>query len=309
MRYAQYSKEGNNVFFDYYYPTSNTIGTGFGLFNIVTQNRTGRVVTAEVNTNTVNNLTFMGNISSNVYYSDGTPVQPKEKTSNDKHHIASFEFLSVGGFAGKVLMENAQLNLKNVSFNDFYLQGARDAAGLVGHVDLSSSNGKVTITDCFSNGLKVDAGLYAAGCIEKIVNGQLVVDGFDLEFESIKNYKHKDDGWDCNGASGIVAVVSGNNNPMTFKNITIGDQSVPSYIGFTGDGTQYGNNNVETIMAGGFIGDTRSKSPIVIENCTAYNLNVYGHRAAAFVGHILPGANTSLTIYNCHVYNTLGDPQ
>ena len=311
MQYAQYGKDTDKSWFDYdtYYPGYNTQETGFGLFNNITENAKGRVTDDEQNTNTINRITLKGNISTYIYKPDGTLVESSYQDTQNR--VTDPRYLTAAGFAGRDIYNvNAQFNFENVLLTDLYVKSSKYAAGLLSLVNPNNDNGKITIKHCSTSNLEIEGGLYAAGCIGRFMKGQLEVDDLDLKFKSIKNDKFSSDTWnqngEKNGVAGIVASVNSQLIPMTFKNVTLGDKTKTSYIGYT-DGTKYKNKDQETVFAGGLVGDTRSKSPIVMENCTAYNLNVYGHRAGVFAGHIYPQAQTTSTIYNCHAINTLGD--
>lgn len=312
MQYAQYGKDTDKSWFDAdaYYPGYNSQETGFGLFNNITENAKGRVTDDEQNTNTINRITLKGNISTYIYKPDGTLVESSYQDTQNR--VTDSRYLTAAGFAGRDFYNvNAQFNFENVLLTDLYVKSSKYAAGLLSLVNPNNDNGKITIKHCSTSNLEIEGGLYAAGCIGRFMRGQLEVDDLDLKFKSIKNDKFSSDTWntngiDKNGVAGIVASVYSQQIPMTFKNVTLGDKTKTSYIGYT-DGTKYNNKDYETVFAGGLVGDTRSKSPIVMENCTAYNLNVYGHRAGVFAGHIYPQAQTTSTIYNCHAINTLGD--
>ncbi len=223
-------------------------------------------------------------------------------------------FLAVGGLCGINDAAQGNLTLSNIIMDNLSITGTNRSGGMFGYIDLNNNSNNsytVKVSDCTSDDLKINSGLYAAGIVGRINRCKFNVENTNIVFTSIKidpfcssSYAL---GWEKNGAGGIVGFID-NIGDLDFSNVNVGSELKSAYIGYS-DRTKYlyNDNNKQTVMTGGMIGDTRTSAAMRIASCYVYNLNLYGHRVGGIIGHSKPGSMTAITIHDCHVINTLGD--
>lgn len=297
--YKMESNSNDGYEFEYYYPGNTT--NGFGLINAIKSYNDDKAFS---------NITLTGNVFHNVIDAASDRGDSIVYRKFIDENISGY-FLAVGGLCGINNAAQGNLTLSNIIMDNLSITGTNRSGGMFGYIDLNKNSNTVKVSDCTSDDLKINSGLYAAGIVGRIRGCKFNVENTNIVFTSIKidpfcssSYPF---GWDKNGAGGIVGFID-NIGGLDFSNVNVGSELKSAYIGYS-DRTKYlyNDNNKQTVMTGGMIGDTRTSADMRIASCYVYNLNLYGHRVGGIIGHSKPGSMTAITIHDCHVINTLGD--
>ena len=300
-----------------YIATANT--AGLGLFNITTMKSPSE-------TNSVNNFALDGSIFYDVYvastgaqsqYLYGAYVNDRFETesprSDNVNNINKLTYLSVGGVFG---YSTTPYYIKNVTFSDFSVEGAKTAGGLIGYSrqkDNTISYIKYD-SDVDNNGyVNVVGGLQAGGLIGRIFDTKTEIIGDSSGFTDliIKNIEMKSQTPNeigltyfankITGVGGIVGSVwnsrGGNGTPGNENDdkYSISPQTRRLFI--TNINITKGNNaanisvrnnspsDMQFNSAGGFIGLCHSIL-VHIYDCKLTDVNVSANTAGGLIGRV-----------------------
>ena len=316
---AQASK---NDFTDYTadnsaHPTSSA---GFGLF-------TRLQMTGISSENSVQYIELSGSVFYDVYtiqgdkakynfaYYENDRTEGKEIVNGDTDDVTQRRtILSVGGLAGIV---NNNFYIKNVTFNNLSVEGAKSAGGLIGFVSIGDNNGSIIEydnADVKNKGyVNVVAGLQAGGLIGKVYRTKLdiigVSGGTDIIIKNIESKNSNPDeelsqmryGANMNtGVGGLIGICwaadktnNGNGSDEKFNtpigniqarqlfinNINIKKGTDPAII------RVLHNDGIKNNYAGGFVGSALNVW-LQITNSSIKEVNVEASIAGGFIGKI-----------------------
>ena len=297
---------------------------GFGLFNILEIN-------SATEANSVRNLILSGNIKYDVYTVSGTkstyPFTPytEERFENGNNSINganenTIDYatnLSVGGLAGYVFTKSGvPFYVKNITFDDLVVEGAKDAGGLFGLVYREAKATVACVIKYDSNitnkgSVSAIAGFAAGGLIGRMFKTDLSIigDTTDKTEIIIKDIIQKSETpneqilkWSANtftGAGGLIGSVWNSRNdgteqakihgvntvlskPLEIRNISIKKSSSGGNIKILNTSTahpEYFN------YAGGFIG-TAHDVILRMSNCTLDSVNVKANVSGGIIGEL-----------------------
>ncbi|MBQ9468213.1 MAG: hypothetical protein IJU52_04315 [Clostridia bacterium] len=291
---------------DYTFPTTG----GLGLFNNLKM--TG--VTKDGD-NYVQNLELSGSIFYDVYTIGGEKSQYNYGTGSKQ--VSLDTYCSVGGIAG--IATTGSFGIKDVTFNDFRVEGAKNAGGLVGYACMRNigTSSFIKYTDGVSSAgsVTVIGGHTAGGLIGRVYECRVEIYGADggtdivVKDISLKAQSLNDTGsvisgnWINNlttGAGGVIGsnfpyhkgnsgneqdvLRNGETSTISSKRTYIYDINVvagstPATIRVQNDTSNVSDINV----AGGFIGTTQN-TVLKIIRCKLQNVNVKANIAGGIIG-------------------------
>lgn len=323
-------REYNHLYVTSYIPvasnSSNAENTaGFGLFNRLNMNSASE-------SNSIQYLTLSGRVFYDVYkVADGNPATYKMSTfgSNDRTEASAINsdteditfrrnILSVGGLAGYVC---AKAYVRNVTFNNLSVEGAKTAGGLIGFIHLGDSS-SITVTIDYTEGVtnagwvNVVGGQQAGGLIGRIyravVNISGVSGGTDLIIKNIesKNSDPNEAGmyYFANINTGVGGVVgtcwasdktnngsSGSALGTTYTLQTGIKSGTTKKVSISNINVVKGESDANVCVlhdgdakynyAGGFVGSAHN-TYVKIEDCNLRGVNVSANTAGGFVGKV-----------------------
>ena len=302
-------------------------GAGFGLFNKLE-------ISGASSSNSVNYLKLSGSIFYDVYKIDGTQAGYKYANSKvasgtittdndaDRPDYApklgtgdetnGRTILSVGGIAGVI---NSKFYIRNVTFNDLEVEGAKTAGGLVGFVFINDTANQVSTID-YTTGItnagyvNVVGGQCAGGLIGRIYRAAVVIAGAsggtniivrNIESKNavpnetgLKYYANmttgvggligncwgKDRKSNKGGDDAGETVFSGNSSrKLHISNVNVVKGTSAANVRVRNDADSYNN------YAGGFVGSAHNVW-LKITDSKVIGVNVTGNAAGGFVGKV-----------------------
>ena len=319
MRYLEYNHKSVSKYIAVYSTSNEESTAGFGLF-------TRMDMSSPDSDNSVQYLTLSGKVFYDVYTiggavaaynfvsytskNDRTETGPAASDIGDENVTLRSSLLSVGGIAGFV---NKQFYIRNVTFNDFYVEGAKTAGGLIGFIYGAKSNGVVS-SIVYDNENVVNAGfinvvggLQAGGFIGRIVRAAVHIDGGASGKEVIiRNIESKNGNPDetglkyyanlNTGVGGLVGTCwaadsDGNESPTLTPAASIQVRSLfvngIKLVKGTNDANVrvLNDSGTKNNYAGGFVGSAHNVW-LKIENSGIRGVNVTANAAGGFVGKV-----------------------
>ena len=342
MRYLEYNHKFVTQYIAYA-PVTTTSGNpvpttmaGFGLFNRLN-------ITSASSSNCVQNLELSGSVFYDVYavatgaqanysyanFKDNDRSELKDLTdaTNTEDTTMRRTILSVGGLAGIV---NDKCYIKNVTFNDLYVEGAKNAGGLIGFLYTNTQTDNRRCNIAYESGVEnggfvnVVGGQCVGGLIGKIFRSAAQIDGASGGTDIvIKNIESKNtDPNETNlvyfanlnsGVGGIIGNCWGSDktgysyppsvtasisnkqqNELFINNINVTKGSSAANVRVLND--RSGNNDGRYNYAGGFVGSAH----YVYLKITYSNLkcvSVTANTAGGIVGKLTQ--HFYLEVFNC----------
>ena len=322
MNYREYNHKSVSAYIATASSTVNTDNTaGFGLFNRLNMTSSG-------SSNSVQYITLSGSVFYDVYTINGVQANYNFSTfgSNDRtensapnNNTEDMTFrrtiLSVGGLAGII---NEKAYIKNVTFDDLSVEGAKSAGGLIGFVHIGNTNIlQIEYGSGITNAgyVNVVGGLQAGGLIGRIYRTQVDIAGASGGTDIIiKNVESKNKNPDetgmyyfaniNTGVGGIVgtcwAIDKANNGTgngdsssslpsergnnissrkLFITNINVVKGDSAANVRVLNDG------ETKTNYAGGFVGSAHNTF-VKLKNCKLISVNVTANTAGGFVGKL-----------------------
>ena len=323
MNFREYNHKSVSSYIAYAESGNSQTTAGFGLFNRLNMD-------SPSSTNSVQYITLAGSIFYDVYTIAGAQVtynfanylnngsydrtETGNITNGDTENATQRRtLLSVGGIAG---VANNTFYIKNVTFNNLYVEGAKTAGGLIGFALQSLGGRNVSYitydsTQVTNAGfVNVVGGLQAGGFIGRIyrmaVDISGVTGGTDVIIREVasKNSSPNETNlkYYANLSTGVGGLVGtcwgadGNNDgfekptlspaaPVAVKRLFM--QNINVVKGTQAATIQVRNNSGATMnnYAGGFIGSAHNVW-IKLLNCNVEGVNVSANSAGGFVGKV-----------------------
>ena len=327
MNTSMYLYEKN---FDNYSKESSYNSVGFlttfaqNKFGIVSNNHTESF---EQNTDyQIHDLTISGTVKSDIIkHSDAAGGSATSATD-------TANAFNAGGFAGTIYISESgssrlprKYNFNKVNLSNLTVYGIKYAGGLLGYAYMMANPNatdwnttftnvspsgdqysKINIFNCTTSGLKISSAGYAGGLIGYADYCQVRIDNANIQFNKIEV---KPSGTDSAGAGALFGYAddtyycdtSKNQKGICISHVTIGKSGTPcSYIGYKDkDSTNYQTAMSGQILSGGVIGKAIGEQ-INIDDCTVYDVDVYGNRTGGVIGQV----TDSGTLLMNHIYIT-----
>ena len=340
MRYLEYNHLNVSKYIAVA-PADNSGMAGFGLFNKL-------IIASASSTNCVQYLELAGSIFYDVYKLAGDGGQASYNYApfkdNDRSELKDLKtgatntedatmrrtILSVGGLAGMV---NAKCYIKNVTFKDLSIEGAKYAGGLIGLLYTNATNNNNMCNIVYESGVanagyvNVVGGQCAGGLIGKIFKSAAQIDGAtggtDIIIRTIEAKDSNPDengltyfanmntgvgglignswGSDKSGAaypSSLASVTIDNKgqNPLYISNINIVKGTTAATIRVRND--RANNKDDRANYAGGFVGSVLYNY-LKITDCNVKGVNISANIAGGIVGRLTQ--HYYLEVFNCSV--------
>ena len=318
MNFREYNHKSVSAYIAIADAGSEKSTAGFGLFNYLKMNGPSA-------TNSVQYLTLAGSVFYDVYtiagvqakYNFANYVNDKDRTETGNISSGNTEdatlrrtLLSVGGIAGFV---GSQFYIKNVTFNDFCVEGAKTAGGMVGFTfqpNKSALVSKIVYDNAAVTNagyVSVVGGLQAGGLIGRIFRAGVEVEGVtggtDLivrdiasknsnpDESGLKYYANLNTGvggligtcWAADG-DGVEKPTLSPEAPIEVKRLFINNINVVKGT-YAATISVRNNSGTKNNYAGGFIGSAHNVW-IKITNSEIEGVNVSANIAGGFVGKV-----------------------
>ncbi len=289
----------------YYYPVSNDVACGFGLFNYQGQAGTYKnvILKGNVTTDLINHLAS----SNNDNYDAEKGYAPYLYTNGNMN---KGWLPATGSLFG---VSNESMTLQSVALQNVKVCGTKFTGGMIGY---HPNNKKISITNALagldSDKIIVKGGLTVGGLIGRKHQGEFEFDnanslGTPCSFnitevssactsmtDSLNYYNY--------GVGGLIGVSRGNNTQkLTIKNFTMGNNTTQTVL-----------SNVKcekaNIYTGGLFG-ILNRQYLEMDNCTINNMSVETQLAAGgIIGHWATSAhsyeNDKVLPYTSYITNT-----
>lgn len=305
---------------DNYCPPTGSY-SGFGFFNYLRQNRTGTGFSTPASNAPyqIHDLVISGNVSAQVYKTNGDILGYDYGTNNAANHKNNcYGIVAVGGLAGLAGDNNNDtIFVKGVKLDNLTVFGPKTAAGLIGYI----KNGETakTLYNCSSDKLVVSGGKEAGGLVGVVEGRNFTIDGkvginsnSVMKISSINIVSTKTGGTtniSTNGyttfknrtyyAGGVVARCE---NTLTIQNMDVGVLD-SSYYGFIGNSDRSEDTLNELSKNGDtYVGYFTYNDKGTIKKYYYYNPDKPWSIAGGIIGAISAN-NNNLTVKNCNVYN------
>ena len=335
MRFLEYNHRSVSSYIAVASGTDIPVSTaGFGLFNSIRSTSITNVRYLELSGSIFYDVYTISGVQAkynfaNYKNSDGYDRTERGNITSGNTEDATLRrtLLSVGGIIG---VATSGFSITNVTFNDFSLEGAKTAGGLVGFTYLNKNNSvisRITYDDAsvVNRGyVNVIGGLQAGGLIGRILRAAVeingAVGGTDLTIKNVetKNTDPNETGMQYyanlnTGVGGIVGTCWSADGDGVEKPVSVSSATSVKRLWINGINVVKGENaaNVRVLFdagtknnyAGGYIGSAHNVW-IKITNGNLKNVNVTANVAGGFVGKITQ--KYYLFIENCEADGTDG---
>lgn len=300
-------------------PTGNY--SGFGFFNYLRQNREGTSFSTPASNASyqIHDLVISGNVSAQVYKTNGDILGYDYGTDNAKNHKNNcYGIVAVGGLAGLAGDNNNDtIFVKGVKLDNLNVFGPKTAAGLIGYI--KNGNMAKTLYNCSSDKLVVSGGKEAGGLVGVVEGTNFSIDGkvgisnnSVMKISSINIVSTKTGGTTKTSTDGYSTfknrtyyaggVVARCENTLTITNMNVGvlDSSYSGFIG-NSDRSEDGLNELSD-NGDSYIGYFTYNDKGTIKNYYYYSPDKPWSIVGGVIGAISVN-NNNLTVQNCNVYN------
>lgn len=283
---------------------SSAANYGFGLFNEINANITGRKIdnngtyTTEDNNKvyTIHDFKLSGNVSSIAYSSsDGREFASNNAAAYNGNNkgLSKNSYNAVGAFAGTTNSREAnKFVFDNIELKDVCVRGTKYAGGLIGYAFQNNNiYSEMIINNISSSSLDVSSAVSSGGLIgytnsTKItINGDYNNTGTNTAF-GIKNVYNiaSFNNSDALTVGGLIGTVIAGNATKQIKisNIDItGSNNNTADIGLMTSSNAANNAS----RVGGFIGCS-GETQLIVDNCNVKRTNINGGQVGGYVGYI-----------------------